>query len=323
MTVRLSVVTSLYRSADFVREFYRRVADAAGQLTPDWEIVMVNDGSPDDSLQIAIELHRRDARVRVIDLSRNFGHHKALMTGLARSRGELVFLIDSDLEEDPAWLPLFHEAMQASGADAIYGVQRSRKGGWFERASGAIFYGIFNKLLTHPFPPNIMTARLMTRRYVEALVQHREQEVSMAGLCTITGFEQRPLALMKGTRGDTSYPLRRRISAFVIAITSFSNRPLLYIFQLGVGVILLSMLAGVILLYQRLTGRVGVPGWASIMVSIWFLGGVMIFCVGVLGIYLAKVFTETKDRPYTIVREIYGGNDAHATDERGRPWRNS
>lgn len=315
MTVRLSVVTSLYKSAEFIREFHRRASEAAAKLTPDWEIIMVNDGSPDDSLPIAIELHRRDPRVRVIDLSRNFGHHKALMTGLANSRGQLVFLIDSDLEEDPAWLPLFYETMQSSGADAVYGVQRSRKGGWFERMSGALFYRVFNKLLTHPFPPNIITARLMTRRYVNALVQHRDQEVSMAGLCTITGFEQRSLAVKKGTRGDTSYGLRRRISAFVIAITSFSNRPLLYIFQVGVGVILLSIVAGIVLMYQSMTGRIGVPGWASIMVSIWFLGGVMIFCVGVLGIYLAKVFTETKDRPYTIIRRIY--------EAESDTWRNS
>ena len=315
MTVRLSVVTSLYKSAEFIREFHQRASEAAAKLTPDWEIIIVNDGSPDDSLQIAIELHRRDPRVRVIDLSRNFGHHKALMTGLANSRGDLVFVIDSDLEEDPAWLLTFYDAMKSTGAEAIYGVQRSRKGGWFERMSGALFYRVFNKLLTHPFPPNIVTARLMTRRYVDALVQHRDQEVSLAGLCTITGFEQQPLMVDKGMRGDTSYGLRRRISAFVTAITSFSNRPLLYIFQLGVGVILLSIVAGIVLMYQSMTGRIGVPGWASIMVSIWFLGGVMIFCVGVLGIYLAKVFTETKDRPYTIIRQIYGAESD--------TWRNS
>lgn len=315
MTVRLSVVTSLYQTANFIREFHRRVSEAAATLTPDWEIIMVNDGSPDDSLQIAIELQRRDPRARVVDLSRNFGHHKALMTGLAHARGDLVFVIDSDLEEDPAWLLTFYDAMKSTGAEAIYGVQRSRKGGWVERVSGALFYRVFNKLLTHPFPPNIVTARLMTRRYVHALVQHRDQEVSLAGLCTITGFEQRPLMVDKGTRGDTSYGIRRRISAFVTAITSFSNRPLLYIFQLGVGVILLSILAGVVLLYQSMTGNVGVPGWASIMVSIWFLGGVMIFCVGVLGIYLAKVFTETKERPYTIVRQIY--------ETESDTWRNS
>jgi putative glycosyltransferase len=315
VTVGLSVVTSLYKTAGCVHEFYSRVAEAAVKVTTEWEIVMVNDGSPDNALQLAIELHRRDRRVRIVDLSRNFGHHKALMTGLAHARGELVFVIDSDLEEDPAWIPLFRDAMQATGADAIYGVQGSRKGGWFERVSGALFYNIFNKLLTHPFPPNIVTARLMTRRYVDALVQHRDQEVSLAGLCTITGFDQRPLTVKKGTRGDSSYGLRRRISAFVTAITSFSNRPLLYIFQLGVGVILLSIVAGIVLLYKSLSGGIGVPGWASIMVSIWFLGGVTIFCVGVLGIYLAKVFTETKDRPYTVVRQFYGGGE----DATGEP----
>jgi putative glycosyltransferase len=315
VTVRLSVVTSLYKSANFIPEFHRRLSEAAAKVTPDWEIIMVNDGSPDDSLPIAIDLHHRDSRVRVIDLSRNFGHHKALMTGLANSRGDLVFVIDSDLEEDPAWLLTFYDAMKSTGAEAIYGVQRSRKGGWFERMSGALFYRVFNKLLTHPFPPNIVTARLMTRRYVDALVQHRDQEVSLAGLCTITGFEQQPLMVDKGMRGETSYGLRRRISAFVTAITSFSNRPLLYIFQLGVGVILLSMVAGIVLMYQSMSGYVGVPGWASIMVSIWFLGGVMIFCVGVLGIYLAKVFTETKERPYTIIRQIY--------ETESDRWRNS
>jgi putative glycosyltransferase len=306
VTPRLSVVTSLYNSAAFVHEFQRRVADAAAKVTPDWDVIMVNDGSPDDSLQIAIDLHRRDPHVRIVDLSRNFGHHKALMTGLAHSRGELVFLIDSDLEEDPAWLPVFYEAMQSTGADVIYGVQRSRKGGWLERTSGALFYRVFNKLLTHQFPRNVVTARLMTRRYVDALVQHQDREVCLAGLEVITGFDQRALAVTKATRGGSSYGVRRRISAFVNAITSFSNRPLLYIFQLGIAVILLSMTAGIVLMYESLTGDIGVPGWASIMVSIWFLGGVTIFCVGVLGIYLAKVFTETKNRPYTIVRRIYG-----------------
>ena len=181
MTVRLSVVTSLFKSAQFVEEFYRRSMNAAARLTPDWEIVMVNDGSPDDSLERAIKLHQRDSRVRVVDLSRNFGHHKALMTGLTHSRGELIFLIDADLEEDPAWLSTFHDAMQATRADVIYGVQRSRKGSWLERATGAVFYGVFNKLLTFPFPRNVVTARFMTRRYVNALVQHQDQEINLAG----------------------------------------------------------------------------------------------------------------------------------------------
>jgi putative glycosyltransferase len=310
--VALSIVTSIFRSADHLEEFHARCTKAASSLTTSYEIVFVNDGSPDDSLRLALDIHRRDPRVRVIDLSRNFGHHKALMTGLAYARGDLVFLIDSDLEEDPAWLPVFHDALHTTGADVIYGVQQKRKGGWFERATGELFFRVFNHILTQPIPANVVTARLMTRRYVRALVAHRDQEVFIAGLWMMTGFEQRPLTVAKESRSSSTYSPLRRLSVLVNALTSFSNRPLIYIFELGVAVVLLSIAAALFLMYRRLTGRVGVPGWASIMVSIWFLGGLMIFCIGVIGIYLAKVFTETKDRPYTIVRAEYG-SDADVT----------
>ncbi len=153
---------------------------------------------------------------------------------------------------------------------------------------------------------NVVTARLMTSRYVKALVSHQERELCLAGLWAITGFEQQPISVRKGDRGESTYTVRKRISALANAITSFSNRPLVYIFQIGVAVMALSVAAGGVLLYKSLSGEIGVPGWASIMVSIWFLGGLIIFCIGVIGMYLAKIFTETKQRPYTIVRAEYG-----------------
>jgi putative glycosyltransferase len=145
----------------------------------------------------------------------------------------------------------------------------------------------------------------MTHRFVQALISHSEREVSLAGLCVLTGFEQRPHVVRKGSRPGTTYTVRKRVSVFVNAITSLSNRPLVYIFQIGVGVMALSVAAGLVLMYESLQGRVGVPGWASIMVSIWFLGGLIIFCVGVIGMYLAKIFLEVKQRPLTIVRAEY------------------
>jgi putative glycosyltransferase len=301
----LSIVTSMYESARFLEEFHARCTAAAATLTDAFELVFVNDGSPDDSLGVALSLHRRDPRVRVIDLSRNFGHHKALMTGLARARGELVFLIDCDLEENPSWLLTFHEALRRSGSDVVYGVQRQRKGHWIERVAGQLFFSVFNRLLMTPIPPNVVTARLMTRRYVQALVSHEEREVCLAGLWASTGFEQTPVTIEKSSRGDSTYSIRKRVSVFVNAITSFSNRPLIFIFQIGMAVMGLSIAAGLFLLYKSMTAGIGVPGWASVMVSIWFLGGLTIFCVGVIGIYLAKVFTETKHRPYTIVRAVW------------------
>ena len=302
----LSIVTSMYQSAPFLREFCERAAIAAASLTEAYEIVLVDDGSSDDSLAIALDLHRRDPRIKVIDLSRNFGHHKALMTGLTKATGDLVFLIDCDLEEDPAWLGTFHQLLRARGGDVVYGVQTTRKGRWFERTAGRVFFSVFNHMLTHPIPPNIVTARLMTRRYVDALVQHDEREMTLAPLWQITGFVQHASLVVKRSRPGSSYSFRRRVSVFVSNITAFSNRPLIYIFQVGIAVMLLSVVAGAVLFYQWLSGGIGVPGWASIMVSIWFLGGLMIFCIGVIGIYLAKVFTETKRRPYTIVRAEHG-----------------
>jgi putative glycosyltransferase len=306
--MKLSIVTTLFKSSPYIREFHRRASDAALKITSDYELVFVNDGSPDDSLDIVLSLHRADPHVRIIDLSRNFGHHKALMTGLAHAQGDAIFLIDSDLEEDPQWLVEFHEVQDGSGADVVFGVQQSRKGGWFERLSGSLYYLVIDALLEMPIPRNIVTARLMTRRYVANLVQHRDREVNLAALWMITGFLQVPVSVTKLSRGHSTYTLRRRISVLVNAITSFSNRPLIYIFYLGGFIVLTSLAYGSFLVWLTLHGGVGIPGWASLIVSIWLLGGITIFCVGVIGIYLAKVFTEAKQRPYTIVRAVYGSD---------------
>ena len=143
----------------------------------------------------------------------------------------------------------------------------------------------------------------MTPRYVKRAGQPPGTRAVPGRACgCITGFEQRPIAVRKGSRARSSYTTRKRLSVFANAITSFSNRPLVYIFQIGMAVMALSVVAAALLLYMSLNGRIGVPGWASIMVSIWFLGGLIIFCVGVIGMYLAKIFTEIKQRPYTIVR---------------------
>jgi putative glycosyltransferase len=308
---RLSIVTSLYHSAPFLDEFYQRCVTAVAAITSSYEFVIVNDGSPDDSLEAALSLRARDPRVTIVDLSRNFGHHKALMTGLAHARGDLVFLIDCDLEEDPEWLLRFHETMVRSQADAVYGVQARRQDSFLSRMGAAVFYRLFNRLLAAPIPMNVVTARLMTRRYVQALIAHRDREICLAGLWVITGFAQVPMEILKAHRPGTTYTLRRRISALINALTSFSNRPLVYIFYVGIAVTALSVVMGAWLIWFSLRNRFGVPGFAAIMVSMWFLGGLTIFCLGIIGIYLAKVFSETKDRPYTIVRALYGAHDPH------------
>ena len=303
--MQLSVVTTLYYSAPYLNEFCSRICAAAQQITSDFEIVIVNDGSPDNSLEVAISIHERDERVRIIDLSRNFGHHKAIMTGLAHAKGRLVFLLDSDLEEEPELLTKFYTEFTRSCADVVYGVQQSRKGEWFERLSGKIYYKVFNWLSDYPVPANMTTARLMKKAYVSSLVAHRDHEIFLGGLWAITGFHQVPLMVKKHCKGKSTYDLRRKISLFVNSITSFSNKPLVFIFYLGCLISFVSGTAGLYLIIKRVFWGTLLEGWPSLIVSIWLLGGLSIFCLGMIGIYLSKVFMETKDRPNTIIRQIY------------------
>jgi putative glycosyltransferase len=304
--MKLSIVTTLFKSAPYVAEFHRRASVAAQRITDDYEIVMVDDGSPDDSLKIACEIARHDDRVGVVELSRNFGHHKAMMTGLDHARGEMCFLIDSDLEEDPALLQEFFEKMQASDVDVVYGFQDRRKGGFGERLSGSIAYSLFNMLLSHPIPRNHITVRLMKREYIDSLLLHREQETIIGGLWVITGFRQAGLTVNKLQRDGTTYNYWLRWLKLIDSLASFSEIPLVAIFYLGIIISGLSALVAVGLLIHKLVFRGAVEGWVSVMLSVWFLGGLLIFCVGVIGIYISKIFIETKNRPYTIVRRIHG-----------------
>lgn len=304
--MKLSVVATLYQSAAYIDEFYRRASATARHLVgEDHEIVFVNDGSPDTSLERAIRLAESDPHVVVVDLSRNFGHHKAMMTGLAHATGERVFLLDSDLEEEPEWLLSFDAQMNREGCDVVYGVQASRKGGWFERWSGRWFYRFFKALTGLALPENIVTARLMTRRYVDALLRHEEREVFMAGLWHTTGFDQRPHSIKKHETSATTYTFRRKMALLVNSVTSFSNAPLVGIFYVGISISLFALVYIAYLVVHWLILATPLSGWTSVMASIWLLGGMVISFIGVVGIYLSKIFSETKQRPYTIVRKIY------------------
>jgi putative glycosyltransferase len=304
--MKLSIVATLYQSAPYIKEFHKRAIATAKQLVgDDYEIVLVNDGSPDNSLDLAIRLTEQDSHVVVVDLSRNFGHHKAMMTGLAHAKGDLVFLIDSDLEEEPEWLEAFERQMKQEGCDVVYGVQERRKGSWFERWSGQWFYRFFKALTGLALPENIVTARLMTRRYVDALLCHQEREVFMAGLWHITGFDQRPQIIKKHNTSETTYTFSRKMSLLVNSVTSFSNAPLVSIFYIGVAISLFALTYIAYLVMHWIFLEKPMSGWTSVMASIWLLGGMVISFIGVVGIYLSKIFSETKQRPYTIVRQIY------------------
>lgn len=305
--MKLSIVSTLFHSAAYINEFHQRAGATAQQLVGnEYEIILVNDGSPDDSLDISVQLTEFDSHLVIIDLSRNFGHHKAMMTGLAHASGEQVFLIDSDLEEDPEWMISFAQQIKNDNCDVVYGVQAQRKGLFFERWSGRWFYGFYKALTGIALPENIVTARLMTRRYVDALLRHEEREIFIAGLWHITGFVQTSQIIKKHSTSDSTYTFRSKMSILVDSITSFSNAPLISIFYIGISISLVAgiYIASLVTRWLLLAKPLG--GWTSLMASVWLLGGMIISFIGVVGIYLSKIFSETKRRPYTIIRQIYG-----------------
>jgi putative glycosyltransferase len=303
--MKLSIVTTLYKSSPAVEAFYRRAVAAAESVTEDFEIVMVDDGSPDDSLEIACALVEKDSRVRVVELSRNFGHHKALMAGMAHALGELVFLIDSDLEEPPELLGDFHDRMLHGDWDVVFGYQEQRKGGFIERYGGKLAWYLIDRLYAIKLVPNQCTVRLMRRTYVDALILHRERNTVIGALWVITGFKQLPVPFLKAEREDeSSYTFLSRIVSLLEGVTSFSVVPLTLMVFFGMVATVISFALGIIVFIQKLFYNMAV-GWASLIVSIWFVGGTIIFCLGVIGVYISRIYIETKNRPYVIVRRIH------------------
>ncbi len=302
--MKLSIVTTLYNSGAFVENFYTRMKAEAEKITGDFEIIFVDDGSPDDSLNRALALLSADHRVKVVELSRNFGHHKAMMTGLENASGQSVFLIDVDLEEPPELLGRFYKHMWENNWDVVYGYQEQRKGNLFEQWSGAVAWSLIDVLIPAKIPRNHSTVRLMKGYYVRALVRHQEHKTAIGGLWVQTGFKQTGLQFEKQSRHGSSYHFSSRLLAFLDSVTSFSERPLFFVFFAGAAIFCLSTLISTALFILWLVGKT-LPGWISVMASVWLLGGFIILSVGIVGLYISRIFIETKLRPYTIIRHIH------------------
>lgn len=315
--MKLSVVSTLYNSSPYIDEFLDRCASAAEKAGfPSFEIILVNDGSPDSSLMVAKASLPSRPYLRIIDLSRNFGHHRAMMTGLMKASGERVFMIDSDLEEPPEDLERMAERMkERPDADVVYGVQAARKGGVFERVTGELYYKALNLLSEHEIPRNVVTSRLMTRRYVQALTSYRETEAFLGGLWVAAGFTQVPIVVQKASTSPTTYTFSRKMSIVLNSVTTTSRKPLIGIFFIGLICTGLASVGILIVVIQALFFKT-LNGWASVVVSIWFFGGVTVSCIGVIGIYLSRIFMETKRRPYVTIREELTA-EGHATTHAG------
>ncbi len=304
--MKLSVVATMYYSRNYLREFYTKTLAAIIQLGFTYEFIFVNDGSPDDSLQIVLELQQIDNNIIIVDLSRNFGHQRAIMTGLHHTSGDYVFLIDCDLEEDPGLLlPFWEKLSHTPDTDVVYGVQIKRKGRWFERISGRLFYKTLSILSSVNYPADTLTARIMSRTYVDSVRKFSEKELDLWGIFILAGFKQISVPVTKGYKGSSTFTLRKKIKRAVEIVISFSHRPLYITFFLGIISFLVAAINICIIVYKKLILNIEVEGWASILASVWLIGGMILLMLGVFGLYLSKMFLEIKKRPLTLVKNVY------------------
>ena len=319
--MKISIVTSLYRSAPYLQEFCERAIRATREIDiQDYEVILVNDNSPDDDLMIARRLADTDAHIVVIDLSRNFGQHSALVTGLQYATGDLIYVLDSDLEEEPEWLINFQGEMKRTDCDVVYGVQVGTKGTASYRLGRKLFYVLLNWLSGVKFPENIVTARLMTRRYVNAMLDYKEREMFLAGIWHMVGFAQLPVSVVKLHRSSTTYTISRLIYLFVNGVTSFSTRPLAAIAITGISLSLVALVFILWVVLRQFLYGVGISGWASVMAGVLAVGGISMFFNGVMALYIAKIFLEVKKRPLSTVREVYrSGNEPVRLDGSTEP----
>ena len=302
----ITIVSTMYRSRPFLERFLAECLQALSDIKCDhFEILLVNDGSPDDSLAYALERRADISQLAIIDLSRNFGHHHAIQAGLQHARGKLVFLIDCDLEVSPLILAEFHDKLCESGCDVVFGYQEARKGGRFEQVSGSLFWKGFNLLSDIKIPENIITERIMSRRYVEALLQMGDRNLFLGGMMSWTGFQQIGLPVVKKQRVGSTYTFMRRIGLMVNAVSSFSAQPLVWLFNTGVTITLLSFSFAFYLIFRKLFFDDALLGFTSLMTVMTLSLGILTTATGIVGIYLGKVFTQVQNRPTYIVRDIY------------------
>lgn len=308
----LSIVTTIYNSQSNIGEFVARALAAADTVTRHVELIVVDDGSPDDSALIVRDIIDREPRVRLVKLSRNFGHHRAMLVGLEHAKGDRVFLIDSDLEEAPELLAEMTAALERNPVDCLYGIQIGRKGGTVERLSGNAFYSLFGILSDVKMPQNVSTLRLMSRRYVNSLLLFRDKNPVFVPLSLLAGYPQAPFQFKKENTSKTTYSLRKRISLLVLAITTFSGRPLQLMFGASVVLSLLGLSYGAYVVIRAVTGTVQ-DGWSSLMAVVVFFFSLNAMFTGLIGLYVKQILEEVKDRPRSVVQEIYGQDSSSRT----------
>jgi polyisoprenyl-phosphate glycosyltransferase len=301
----LSVVVPMYFEQEVARECHRRLTAMLDANRYDYELVYVNDGSTDGTLPILKEFAENDKRVKVLSFSRNFGHQVAVTAGVDAATGDAIVIIDADLQDPPELIPDMVKLWQ-EGWEVVYAKRKKRKGeGAFKLFSAKMFYKTLSALTDIEIPADTGDFRLIDRKVAEAFRRMPERSRFIRGMIAWLGFRQTPIEYERDARfaGETKYPLKKMLKLASNGILSFSTQPLRLVLSLGFLAVLVSLGLLVWAIIAKFTGNATAGGWASLMVTVTFLGGVQLISVGVLGQYLARMFEESKNRPLYVLSE--------------------
>jgi polyisoprenyl-phosphate glycosyltransferase len=303
-----SIVVPVYNEEDSIIPFYERTKNVIESMNESFEIVFINDGSKDKTLSILIELNRKDERVKVVNFSRNFGKENAVTAGIDFAIGDAVIPIDVDLQDPPEVIVELSKKWK-EGFDVVYATRSERKGETFiKKSTASLFYRLISSLTKINIPKDTGDFRLIDRKVVDALKELKETNRFMKGLFSWVGFNQTGILYQREPRfaGKTKWNYFKLFNFALEGITSFSNAPLKIASFFGFFISFLAIVYGSFFLVKTLVFGIDVPGYPSLIVIMLFLGGIQLICIGIIGEYLGRIYSETKKRPLYLVKSIYG-----------------
>jgi len=304
----ISVVSPVYRGAGCIGELCARLEKTLEKICESYEIILVNDASPDNSWEIIEQLAKKNPGVRGIDLSRNFGQHYAITAGVDNAKGDWVVVMDCDLQDIPEEIVRLYAKAIESDYDTVFGRRVIRKDGFLKRFASRLFYKIFGYFSGTKFDPTVANFSISKRKVVESFKELREQNRSFPYFIDWLGFKKGFVNVKHGDGNDrkSSYTLKKLIKFAFDNIVAYSNKPLWLSIWFGLLISAIAVFYALYLVYRYLHHGITVEGWTSVMVSVWLLGGLIFANLGVLGLYIGKIFNEAKNRPLYVIKTKVG-----------------
>ena len=302
--MKLSIISPIYKGEKMLEELVSRIEESVETFTNEYEIILVNDCSPDNSWTKINEICSRDKKVKGINLSRNFGQHYAITAGLAESTGEWVTVMDCDLQDRPEEIPnLYNKAQE--GFDTVFAQRIERKDKFLKRLSSTLFNATFAFLTDQEQDKTVGNFGIYSRKVINAVLSMGDSVRWFPIMVKWVGFNigYLPVEHSERAEGKSSYSLRRLLSVASDNMVAFSNKPLRLMLQFGFFVVIISIIIALFYLVRYLSGGIAVDGFTTMVISMWLLGGIMIMLIGMTGIYIGKIFDKTKERPLYIIRE--------------------